>query len=635
MIKPIQRITKYGLLLGAILSATAKHDYAHRAELEDGAETIRRVAANIDEATDFKAKQLKVRDLVERVEDWKGHVVEKFGDLYLDDHFTVTKADQPREYHVFLFEKMMLCCKGVTNKKVKTKTKRMSVDRRLALKGRIFVSNIHRATLGEPVGTGDAYGNKLTIAWTVPHRHPSGHAEELEDWFVMTGKHEDVLKKWGDKVMELAIADRKRQDEQRNSSHFSASMSHFSSSWAPPTPAAEAPPFAFPPPMPGDDDYDLSGRSTPMSQRRVQSQQMQMPHGHYQAAEMRTRALTEDQNGPSMMQWRQGHRHGSESASSLHMMPPPPMPRMQSAQSAMSAMSEASFGMGTPHSASGRSMLGRHPSSSRLGPAEEVDEEYAYGNARGMVRAPSYPHQPQSSALYGIPPSLRERSASSPNVYGQPSAPYASNNHYSSSSSLVNGASGPGSASASMMNGQASASGSGATAFFNKRMSGKRSSGESHSTETSDSSGPSPATPYSHTAAIPMPVSRQNSGDAQLNGMLGGMSLGNGSGSSTGVGVGHAGGGGGTLNTLLLRVKCGDCHFSVSVPLDVTYPMLHQKIAKKVRLFRGSEPASMHIKWVDGDGDEVSLKCDQDVEGMFEEASEMGLPFVTLIAKVN
>jgi cell division control protein 24 len=103
--------------------------------------------------------------------------------------------------------------------------------------------------------------------------------------------------------------------------------------------------------------------------------------------------------------------------------------------------------------------------------------------------------------------------------------------------------------------------------------------------------------------------------------MVGALSLGAGSSASSG--------------TLLLRVKCGDCHFSVSVPLDVTYPMLHQKIAKKVRLFRGSEPASMHIKWVDQDGDEVSLKCDQDVEGMFEEAGELGLPFVTLIAKTG
>ncbi len=99
MIKPIQRITKYGLLLDvsrsaragacadlqAILHATAKHDYPYRSELEDGAAAVRRIAASINEVTDFKAKQATVRELIERVEDWKGHDVDKFGDLWLDD----------------------------------------------------------------------------------------------------------------------------------------------------------------------------------------------------------------------------------------------------------------------------------------------------------------------------------------------------------------------------------------------------------------------------------------------------------------------------------------------------------------------------------------------------------------------
>lgn len=167
MIKPIQRITKYGLLLDAILHATAKHEYPYRSELEDGAAAVRRIAGRINEVTDLKAKQATVRELLDRVEDWKGHEVEKFGDLWLDDHFTVTKADQPRDYHVFLFEKMMLCCKEVVPerkskagksasmlRKDKSLSKSLPEKRRLALKGRIFVSNINRAAVlpGDPSG---------------------------------------------------------------------------------------------------------------------------------------------------------------------------------------------------------------------------------------------------------------------------------------------------------------------------------------------------------------------------------------------------------------------------------------------------------------------------------------------------
>lgn len=166
MIKPIQRITKYGLLLDAILHATAKHDYPYRNELEEGAAAVRRIAAGINEVTDFKAKQATVRELLDRVEDWKGHELEKFGDLSLDDHFTVTKADQPREYHVFLFEKMMLCCKDIIPERSKKNSKNSSMlrkdktasksgmpeKRKVALKGRIFVSNIRQASV---VDTGE------------------------------------------------------------------------------------------------------------------------------------------------------------------------------------------------------------------------------------------------------------------------------------------------------------------------------------------------------------------------------------------------------------------------------------------------------------------------------------------------
>lgn len=151
----------------AILYATAKHEYPFRPELEEASAAVKRIAAGINEVTDFKAKQATVRELIERVDDWKGHDVDKFGPLHIDDHFTVTKADQPREYHVFLFEKMMLCCKEITPEKKKqnknssmlrkdrgtSKTEPLE-KKKLALKGRIFVSNIKEATIlpSEPGG---------------------------------------------------------------------------------------------------------------------------------------------------------------------------------------------------------------------------------------------------------------------------------------------------------------------------------------------------------------------------------------------------------------------------------------------------------------------------------------------------
>jgi cell division control protein 24 len=157
------------LKVQAILKTTAKHDYPYRVELEQGVEAVRRIASNINNVTDFKAKQLTVRELRDRIEDWKGHDLDKFGDLWLDDHFTVIKGDAPRDYHVFLFEKMMLCCKeivpdrkdkksgrsGTMLRKDKTQSKAGPMEKRkLALKGRIFMTNILEATISpaEPNG---------------------------------------------------------------------------------------------------------------------------------------------------------------------------------------------------------------------------------------------------------------------------------------------------------------------------------------------------------------------------------------------------------------------------------------------------------------------------------------------------
>jgi cell division control protein 24 len=56
-----------------------------------------------------------VQNLASRVDDWKGHHVSQFGELLLEDIFIVTKSEVDREYHVFLFERIILCCKEDTS----------------------------------------------------------------------------------------------------------------------------------------------------------------------------------------------------------------------------------------------------------------------------------------------------------------------------------------------------------------------------------------------------------------------------------------------------------------------------------------------------------------------------------------
>ena len=597
MIKPIQRITKYGLLLDAVLHATAKHDYAYRAELEEGSLAVKRIAANINEVTDFKAKQATVRELADRVEDWKGHDLEKFGDLWLDDGFTVIKADQPREYHVFLFDRMMLCCKEIIPERTKKGGKNSSMLRKdktaskqgppekrnkLSLKGRIFVSNINGATLQQ-----DADGvPQLVISWTVPSRQPNGTSIEVADSFVMTGRSEEVMRKWSDKVLDLAAVAKKAQEETaaaRMSGRERYSNDRYGQSqFAPPTPATEAPPFVFPPSMPEEMDGFTSGRNTPAfsessaghhpfsSGRRVQSQQAAPPMDR---AELRARAMTEDQSGPSITQWRSQNQQNT----------PPPLPRLTSAMSAMSMSSEASFGT-MPRSA-------RNMSASRLPSAEELEEpdylvsnemrytDSRYAPARGMARAPSYGHPPSMPH----PPPLRSRSASSPNVYQVPArmspamppipqtTPYMESPLAASSSSTLVG--------------------TGGTAYFNKRMSGKRSSGDSHSTEMSNDS-TSPTTPYD--------VSRQNSQDSNV----------------------------------LVRVRCGKEYFIISVNESIDIASFAAKVHKKLRMSINVPfiDDSVPIKWIDADGDKLAIKSEADIQAMFDESRLLGTQCVNVVA---
>ena len=434
----------------------------------------------------------------------------------------------------------------------------------------------------------------MTVAWIVPQRHSNGHVDDTEEFFVMTGKSEDVYKKWSEKIRELALLAKKLQEEERaarlaNADRYSSGDRYYQqSSFAPPTPATEQPPWVFPPPLPHEEYEEsqasgaMSGRSTPSmgtsgtyvsqsyshaSGRRVLSQQA-MPADRQ--AELRARAMTEDQFGPSMTQWRSQQ--------------PPPLPRLASA---MSTASEASFGT-APRPA-------RQMSQSRLGRAEEINDEEPtestsynrYGSApfpRGMVRAPSHGVGPTVPR----PPPVRSRSTSSPNIYQVPhiSAPLPPIPHsaWEESPSLA------GSSSTTLVGG---------TAYFTKRISSsnKRSSSESHSTETSETSSQSPATPYD---THPLSATRQNSQYAP---------------------------------TMLIKVKCGHDQFVISVSEDIRFSAFYERILKKIRNCRGESKADIQVKWVDADDDEITLRCDADLEAMWEECKEMGTNRVNVIAR--
>lgn len=95
----------------SLIKASSPNEYLHYDELKAGSAAAKRITDKINEAQRRAENLQTVRQLEGRIEDWKGHHLANFGDLLLDDVFLVTKSEVDREYHVFLFEKIILCCK--------------------------------------------------------------------------------------------------------------------------------------------------------------------------------------------------------------------------------------------------------------------------------------------------------------------------------------------------------------------------------------------------------------------------------------------------------------------------------------------------------------------------------------------
>jgi cell division control protein 24 len=139
--------------LSQSLLKNTPQDHQYHNELKAGLDSIQRVTEKVNEEKRRKDNLQSVSDLANRVEDWKGHDIASFGELLLQETFIVIKSENEREYNVYLFERIILCCKevGATGKKDKKSNsilKRPPSQRinKLQLKGRIFVNNITGAT---------------------------------------------------------------------------------------------------------------------------------------------------------------------------------------------------------------------------------------------------------------------------------------------------------------------------------------------------------------------------------------------------------------------------------------------------------------------------------------------------------
>ncbi|KAF2842080.1 hypothetical protein M501DRAFT_1022208 [Patellaria atrata CBS 101060] len=206
LLKPFQRLSKYPLLLRQLLEHGGLNENL-KAHIAKGLEAPESVLQSTNAMIDREERNEAVIELRERVEDWKGHKIEGFGDLLLFGTFTVLKGEavtsknEEREYKIYLFEMILLCCKEINPNKQKAKIVRDKRGKpKLQLKGRIFMQNVTEAIQISKVGS-----YTCQIFWK---------GDPGIENFIIRFTTEDAMRKW---ATQIDTQRRQWKDNSRNS----------------------------------------------------------------------------------------------------------------------------------------------------------------------------------------------------------------------------------------------------------------------------------------------------------------------------------------------------------------------------------------------------------------------------------
>lgn len=678
MIKPVQRICKYPLLLEQLLKKT-QEDAPRYQELQDGLEVMRRITDKVNETSRLQENAQLVKELEWRVEDWKGHNIKTFGLLLLSDVFLVAKSDTEREYHVYLFEKILLCCKEIAPAAQKKGAKNNSLLKQkggsaagaaaggkkakttLQLKGRIFINNVTGAfanskmssILGAPSGQ-----HALQVWWRGDVDHES---------FALKCKNEEQLKLWQTAINKL-IDEVNMRRQQAAAQHYSQQQQSINMAGAgalgrritqttshfPQTPLSEmAPvnPFSALPPSglsrtqsqassyryddedsEGQQSYyeSNSGRATPAQGRYSQtgSEARERQNSLASSTDLRPRARTEDQDSSVMAQWR-----------SHSPAVPPPMPRGLSYSSGADqhqhALRKASSSRQLRQANGVQAGYARTPRAAGVdggaveyldGSSDSASSDFKYGRPRGDSVASNMSRTTSDSGAVHS----RSRSASNPQMYAlpphmqgppppMPKVPYGAGlaDHLKSANA----------SSASLGGSGAPAAAAGAPAAVPASAGGVDKRFSSSSIATSES-GQSGSRPQSSTAAS-SPVNVTNStGSSASSAMLRTSNLSANGARAAAPPAPPASAPPMTTsnsNAVKLIVNFGDDKFVVVVLTTIGFGALADKVAKKVRVCSGRPiELPLRMRYIDEDGDSVLMSDDDDVQMAFEGARRTG-----------
>ncbi|KAJ3203174.1 hypothetical protein HK099_001593, partial [Clydaea vesicula] len=196
LIKPIQRICKYPLLLRELIKYSDATTYPFIEDLKAGEEAIKRVTQNVNEQKRLEENQDMKLALSEQIIDLKNLSFDDFGDLLLHDKFPMSNNNIERDYQLFLFERIMLCCREVQKKKKKKGKEELP---QYSLKGNIFIH-----TIGGVVDTSkpDLQQFGLQVFWK--------DGNDMET-FALNCRNVEQVSMWMGRLEKLIESERTRQ----------------------------------------------------------------------------------------------------------------------------------------------------------------------------------------------------------------------------------------------------------------------------------------------------------------------------------------------------------------------------------------------------------------------------------------
>lgn len=225
LIKPIQRLVKYPLLLSQLLKESDQM-WPNYNELHQAYLVSKEVALHINEAQRRSENIQVLNDLKERVVDWKGYNTKNIGDLLYFN--TVTVKDlltdghtNEKEVHCYLFEKVIYFFKEVSSKKNLLGSKKMSNlslslnnlnnssnsntssspthnnQVQLSLNGIVYISRIYKVTPSD-ISTyfWNSTGHFLTLNWK-GNKDTGG--------CILKFKSDENLKQWTNTIKKLSM----------------------------------------------------------------------------------------------------------------------------------------------------------------------------------------------------------------------------------------------------------------------------------------------------------------------------------------------------------------------------------------------------------------------------------------------